>query len=271
MRREHTHKRQFERSSHGDPAHGKALPRVRSVATYVLPGAALLLALSVVGLAVNGALGGNAAVIALLIVLAILALVCLLVAASTARDAKRAIPQILTDEQTIHWTCTPEEWRRFGTQEWRRSIRRNLKLTGMVWGFLFVVALLGFLQPNGSLNVALPLALSAGLAGIFGLLLFAWAATRLHMRRHATTTDAYISGDGLIVGGWYAPLYWAVGGRKQVTYIAGDPGILSIEVGTGRGAQAREAPVPQGHEAEAEHLATNRAWLIRPPRNRWTR
>src|SRR5690349_4507309 len=59
MRREHTHKRQFERSSHGDPAHGKALPRVRSVATYALPGAALLLALSVVGLAVNGALGGN--------------------------------------------------------------------------------------------------------------------------------------------------------------------------------------------------------------------
>jgi hypothetical protein len=271
MRRDHMQKQQFGRSGHGDPAHGKTLPRVRSAATYALPGAALLLALSVVGLPVNGALGGSAAVVALLIVLAILALVCLLVAASIARDAKRAIPRILTDTQTIHWTCTPEEWQRFGAREWRRSIRRTLKLTGMVWGFLLVVAVLGFLQPNGSLNVALPLALSAGLAGIFGLLLFAWAATRLQLRRHATTTDAYISGDGLIVGGWYAPLYWAVGGRKQVTYIAGDPGILSIEVGTGRGAQAREAPVPQGHEAEAEKLAANRAWLIRTPRNQWTR
>ena len=270
MRREHMQKQQFERSSHGDPTHGKTLPRVRSAATYALPGAALLLALSVMGLAVNGALDGNGAVIALLIVMAILALVCLLVAASIARDAKRAIPRILTDERTVHWICTPEEWRRFGTLEWRRSVRRNLKLTGIVWGFLLVVALLGFLQPNGALNVALPLALSAGLAGMVGLALFAWAATRLQMRRQATTTDAYISGDGIIVGGWYAPLYWTIGGLKRVTYTAGDPGVLSIEVGAGRGAQAREAPVPHGHGAEAERLATNRAWLIRPPRNRWT-
>lgn len=266
MRREQERKQQFEQARPGNAEyerHGQPLPRVRNAATYVLPVAAPVLALSVVGLVATVARDGNGVVFVLLFILAISAFLGVLIAVSALREAKRTIPRILADAQTLHWTCTPEEWQRFNTRAWWRLLRRNLKLTGLVWVFLLVVMVCAFLQPSGSLAFAPALALSAGLAGVVGLVSIGWALAAWWTRRHAATSDVYVSGLGIILGGWYVPLAWTKGGLRRVRYTQGSPGILSIDVGSGRGARVVEVPVPQGHEAEAERLAANRAWLFR--------
>lgn len=234
--------------------HGHPLPRVRSSSTYWTLGTAVVLALCAVGLPLNVALGGDSTVTGALVALGIFSLVCVVIAAAAWRAAKKLIPRILTDEQTVHWTYTPPEWQRFCTQAWRRSIRRNLKITGITWGFALVVLLIGFVNANGTFDIVLPLALSTGVAVAMGLLLFARAALLLQWRRRQTTLDVYLHPGGFILCGWFYALNWAVGGRRKITYTAGDPGVLAFDVGTGRGARVLEVPVPQGHEAQAQQL-----------------
>lgn len=243
-------KQKIERARHGHP-----LPRVRSASTYWMRGTALVLALCVVGLPLNVVLGDNSAVGAALVVLLIFSLLCVVIAALAQRDAKQAIPRILTDEQTVHWTYTPPEWQRFCAQSWRRSIRRHLKVVGITWGFLLVVLLISFARANGTFDVAAALGLSTGVAVVVGVLLLVWAVVLWQWRRRQTTLDAYLHPRGFILCRWYYALNWVVGGRKKITYTAGDPGVLSFDVGTGRGTRVLEVPVPQGREAEAEHLS----------------
>lgn len=242
-------KQQMKQAHHGHP-----LPRVRSASTYWMRGTAVVLAFCVVGLPLNAALGGKGTVSAVLATLLIISLVWVVIAASLERAAKKAIPRMLTDEQTVHWTYTSSEWQRFCTLSWQRSIRRHLKVTGITWGLLLVLALITFANANGTLNVAAVLALSMGVAVVVGVLLFGWAAVLWQWRRRQTTLEAYLSPGGFILCGWYAAVNWTVGGRRKITYTAGDPGVLFFDVGTGRGARVLEVPVPAGHEAEAQHL-----------------
>lgn len=235
--------------------HRHSLPRVRSASTYVLRGAALVLALCVGGLPLNVALGGESEVSALLVALEIISLLCVVIAALSQREAKQTIPRILTDEQTVHWTYRPAEWQRFSAQAWRRSIRKDLKVTGITWGLILVVALVNFTQANGTFDVSLALALSIGVAVAVGVLIFLRAVMLLVWRQRHTTADVYLHPRGFILCGWYSSLNWTVGGRKKIAYQAGDPGVLSFDVGSGRGARVLEVPVPQGREAEAEQLA----------------
>jgi lysylphosphatidylglycerol synthetase-like protein (DUF2156 family) len=235
--------------------HGQPLPRVRTASAYWLSGSALVLALSIAGLPLALALDTTSGVSALLIVLEIVSLLCLIVAALAQRKAKQAIPRMLADARTVHWRYTPAEWQRFSSQAWRRSIRSMLKVTGITWGILLVVALLLSAQANSTVTFSSALTLSTGVAALVGALLLARAVALLLWRRRQTTLDVYLHPAGFILGGWYTPLNWIVGGRKKITYTPGDPGVLSFDVGTGRGARVLEVPVPQGREEEARQLA----------------
>lgn len=243
-------KRKIEAARHGHP-----LPRVRSGSTYVMLGAALVAVLSVIGLSINVALAENSTVTALLITVEIISLLLLIFAALAHRGAKKAILRILTDGQTVHWTYSPTEWQRFSTQAWHRSIRYILKVTGITWGIALGVVLILFATSQGAVDVLVGMAIGTGFALLVGLLLFLRAALILQWRRRQTTLDAYLRPGGFILCGWYYPVNWAVGGIRKITYTAGDPGVLSFDVGTGRGARVLEVPVPQGREAEAERLA----------------
>jgi hypothetical protein len=251
-------KQQSEHTRHGHP-----LPQVRSAATYFLRGTALVLALSVVGLVVNIALGGDSAITSALAAVEIIVLICVIFAAFSQREAKRAIPRILTDHQTIHWTYNPQEWQRFSAQAWRRSIRVNLTMTGIAFAIVVVLLVIGIASSNGEVDIPAALALGAGIVALIGALLFAQSALQLLWRRRQTTLSLYLHPTGFILNGWYSGLNWTVGGRKKIVYTPGDPGILAFNVGSGRGARTLMVPVPQGREAQAEEVAHGSKFYIR--------
>ncbi len=234
--------------------HEHQLPRVGSFSTYLMRGAALVLLLSVVGLPVNFALGGNStsAVSVFLEAGDISSLLCLGVAALAHRGEKKAIRQILTEKQTIHWTYSPAEWQHYTMRAWRRSMRSNLLVTGTVWAILVVVFL------ASSASVFLALALGTGSALLLGMLLFLLAAAAFQWRRRHTPADVYISRAGIILCGWYYSLGGWMGRLKMVHYKAGAPGVLFFDIGSGRGRRAVEVPVPHGREAEAQQLTWRR-------------
>lgn len=236
--------------------HGHPLPRVRSGSTYVMRGAALMLALTVFGLPINIALGGNGndGVTAVLVVGEMMSLIVLVIAALLHRAAKKAIPRILTDEQTVHWTYSQRDWQRYTAQAWQRDIRGTLKVTGFFWGIALALVLLFFALSQGAFDIVAGLALGTGVALVLGLLLFLRAFVGWQLRRRRTTSDAYIGRGGFILNGWYYAVNWTAGGIRKITYKEGDPGMLRFDVGSGRGARVLELPVPQGHEAEAEHV-----------------
>ena len=229
--------------------HGRHLPRVHSVSSYLLRGAALILGLSVAGLIVNIALMGDSTVSALLEAGEIISLLCLGIAALARRGEKKRILGILTDGQTVHWTYTQAEWQRFITQAWRRSIRSILITTGIVWGVLVLIFLASLA------NVSSALAFGTGLAVLVGLLLFLIATVNSLLGRRRTTNDVYISRTGIIMRGWYIPVGGWMGGLRKVTYKAGDPGVLTFVIGYGRGSRVLEVPVPHGRQADAEQMA----------------
>jgi hypothetical protein len=231
--------------------HERPLPRVRSFSAYLMRGSALVLVLTAVGLPVNFALGGdsNSTVSALLEVGEIMSLLCLVIAALARRGEKKAIHQILTDRHTVHWTYSPAEWQRFTTQAWRQSIRSILVVTGIVWVILIAVFLASVA------NVPSGLALGTGMAILMGLLFFLMAVVDLQRRRRHTTSDVYINRVGIVLSGWYHPLRGWMGGLNRVTYKAGDPSVLSFDIGWGRGRRVLKVPVPHGREAEAEQVA----------------
>lgn len=230
---------------------GHPLPHVRSFSTYLMRGAALVLVLSVVGLPVNFALGGdsNNAASVLCEVGDIFSLLLLGIAALARRGEKKAIHQVLTERQTVHWTYTPAEWQHLTTQAWRRSIRSNLIVTGIVW-----VVLGGVLLANFS-NVSSALALGTGVAVLLGLLLFMMAFVKLQLRRRRSTSDVYISRTAIILHGWYYAMSGWTGGLNRITYKAGDPAMLSFDIGWGRGRRVLTVPVPHGHERDAQLMA----------------
>jgi hypothetical protein len=207
--------------------------------------------LSVVGLPVNFALGGdsNNAVSVLCEAGDIFSLLVLGIAALAHRGEKKAIRQILTESKTVHWTYNPAEWQRLTTRAWRRSIRSNLIVTGIVWVVLVGVFLANF--PN----VSSALALGTGLAVLLGLLLFLMAFVKLQLRRRRTTSDVYISRTGIILNGWYYSMSGWTGGLNRTTYKAGDPAMLSFDIGWGRSRRVLKVPVPHGRERDAELMA----------------
>ncbi|HEY7357888.1 MAG TPA: hypothetical protein VH590_15525, partial [Ktedonobacterales bacterium] len=166
--------------------HGHPLPRVRSSSTYWMRGTAVVLALCVVGLPLNVALGTDSTVNAVLVPLLIISLLCVVIAGAAHRAAKQTIPRILTDERTVHWTYTPPEWQRFCTQAWRRSIRYTLQVTAIAWGAILVIVLVSLTRASGAVDVAAVLALGTGVALVIGALLLARAALLLRWRRRQT-------------------------------------------------------------------------------------
>jgi hypothetical protein len=231
--------------------HEHPLPRVRSFSGYFMRGAALILVLTVVGLPVNFALGGSSdsAVSALLEAGEMFSLLCLVIAALARRGEKKAIRRILTEKQTVHWTYSPAEWQRFTRQAWRRSLRSTVVLAGIMWVILLVVFMASFA------NVWSGLALGTAVAVLLGLLLFLLAAVPLQGRRRRTSSDVYISRVGIILNGWYSALGGWMGGLRRVSYKAGDPDVLSFDIGWGRSRRVLEVPVPHGREAEAQQVA----------------
>lgn len=236
--------------------HERPLPRVRTSYTYLMRGAALVLALSVIGLPVYFSLGGDSesGVAALLIVGEMLSLVVLVIAALFHRAAKKAIPRMLKDPQTMHWTYSPTDWQRFTMQTWRRSLRHTLIMTGIFWGIAVMVVLILFATAEGPFNLAAGGAIGTGVTAGLGLLLFLLDAVTFWARRRHTTSEVYLNWEGVILSGWYYPMR----GPKKVTYRAGDPAMLHYDVGSGRSSYQLAVPVPHGREAEAERLAWRR-------------
>ena len=255
---------QQEKEGHGmSQKHGKEgtgherhLPRVRTSYSYIMRGAALVLALCVIGLPVYFASGGesDSGVAALLIVGEMFSLVFLVVAALFARTTKKAIPRILKDPLTVHWTYSPTDWQRFTTQAWRRSLRHTLITTGILWGIALVVVLILFATAQGVFNLAAGGAVGTAVVAGLGLLLFLLDALSLWARRRHRTSDAYLNWEGVILSGWFYPMR----GPKKVTYKEGNPAILHYDVGSGRSSYQLAVPVPHGCEAEAERLARRR-------------
>ncbi len=233
--------------------HGRPLPRVRAGSTYLMYGAALVLALCVIGLPVNFALGGDSdsGVTAFLIVGEMFSLILLIIAVFFHRAAKKAIPRILTDDLTKHWTYNPTDWQRFTAQAWRQSIRDTLKLTGFFEGFALVLMLIFFALSQGTFEIITGIAVCTGLVLGLGLLLLLRAFVVWQLRRRRPTSDVYIGWDGVILGGWY----YAMRGPRRVTYKAGEPALLRFDVGSGRSRYKLDVPVPHGRESEAEHMA----------------
>lgn len=233
--------------------HGRPLPRVRVGSTYLMYGAALVLALSVFGLPVNFALGGDSdsAVTAFLIVGEMLSIIVLIIAFFFHRAAKKAIPRLLTDALTKHWTYSPADWQRFTAQAWRQSIHDTLKVTGFFWGITLALMLLFFALSQGKFEIIVGIAVATGLVLGLGLLLFLRAFVIWQLRRRHTTSDVYIGWEGVILGGWY----YSMRGPRRVTYKAGEPALLRFDVGSGRSRYRLDVPVPHGREAEAEHMA----------------
>lgn len=233
--------------------HERPLPRVRTSYTYMMRGAALVLALSVIGLPVNFALGGesDSGVTTLLIVGEMFSLLFLVIAALFHRAAKKAIPRMLMDPLTVHWTYSPTDWQRFTAQAWRRSIRHTLITTGIFWGIAVVIVLILNATAQGAFNIAAGVAIGTGVVAGLGLLLFLLDALTLWARRRHTTSDVYLNWEGVILSGWYYPMR----GPKKVTYTAGNPAMLHYDVGSGRSSYKLAVPVPHGREAEAQHLA----------------
>ena len=233
--------------------HERPLPRVRTSYTYMMRGAALVLALCVIGLPVNFALGGasDSGVTTLLIVGEMISLLFLVIAALFHRSAKKAIPRMLKDPLTAHWTYSPTDWQRFTTQAWRRSIHHTLITIGIFWGLAMVIVLILFAMAQGAFNIAAGIAIGTGVVAGLGLLLFLLDALTLWARRRHTTSDAYLNWEGVILSGWYYPMR----GPKKVTYTEGNPSMLHYNVGSGRSSYKLAVPVPHGREAEAQHLA----------------
>lgn len=233
--------------------HERRLPRVRTSYTYVMRGAALVLALCVIGLPVNFALGGesDSGVTTLLIVGEMISLLFLVIAALFQRATKKAIPRMLKDPLTMHWTYSPTDWQRFTTQAWQRSIRHTLITTGIFWGIALVIVLILFATAQGAFNIAAGIAIGTGVVAGLGLLLFLLDVLTLWARRRHTTSDVYLNWEGVILSGWYYPMR----GPKKVTYTEGNPAMLHYDVGSGRSSYKLAVPVPHGREAEAQHLA----------------
>lgn len=233
--------------------HEHPLPRVRTSYTYLMRGAALVLALCVIGLPVNFALGGDtdSGVTALLIVGEMISLLFLVIAALFHRAAKKAIPRMLKDPLTVHWSYSPTDWQRFTAQAWRRSIRHTLITTGIFWGIALVVVLILFATAQGAFNLAAAVAIGTGVVSGLGLLLFVFDALTFWARLRHLTSDAYLNWEGVILSGWYYPMR----GPKKVTYTAGNPAMLHYDVGSGRSRYRLAVPVPHGREAEAERIA----------------
>lgn len=233
--------------------HERRLLRVRTGYTYVMRGAALVLALCIIGLPVNFALGGesDSGVTALLIVGEMISLLFLVIAALFHRSAKKAIPRMLKDPLTIHWTYSPTDWQRFTEQAWRRSLRHTLITTGIFWGIALVIVLILSAPAQGALNLAAGVAVVTGVMVGLGLLLFLLDVLTFWNRRRHTTSDAYLNWEGVILSGWYYPMR----GPKKVTYTEGNPAMLHYVVGSGRSSYKLAVPVPHGRESEAQHLA----------------
>lgn len=185
--------------------HERPLPRVRTSYTYMMRGAALVLALSVIGLPVNFALGGesDSGVTTLLIVGEMFSLLFLVIAALFHRAAKKAIPRMLRDPLTVHWTYSPTDWQRFTAQAWRRSIRHTLITTGIFWGIAVVIVLILNATAQGAFNITAGVAIGTGVVAGLGLLLFLLDALTLWARRRHTTSDVYLNWEGVILSGWY--------------------------------------------------------------------
>lgn len=229
---------------------GHSLPRVHSMASYMVRGSALVLLLSVVGLPVNFALGGSSdsAVSVLCEVGEIFSLLFLVIAALAHRGEKKAIRRMLTERQTIHWTYSPAEWQGLTTQAWRQSLRATVVVTGILW-----VVLVGVLWASFA-NVLSGLAWGSGVAVLLALLLILLAFVDFQLRRHRTTSDVYISRVGIIQNGWYYAMSGWTGGLNRVTYQAGHPGVLSFDIGWGRGRRVLKVSVPHGREGQAQQV-----------------
>ena len=96
-----------------------------------------------------------------------------------------------------------------------------MKVTGIAWGVVLVVLLLGIAESNGAVDIPLALTLGAGVAVMIGVLLFASSALLLQWRRRQTMLDVYLHPKGFILNGWYSGLNWTVGGRRRKNHLSG--------------------------------------------------
>jgi hypothetical protein len=142
---------------------------------------------------VNIALGGDSEISTVLVALEIFVLSWVIFAAFSHRAAKRTIPRVLTDHRTIRWTYSPQEWQRFSAQQWRRSIRINLTITGFSLVVGVVSMVIAVVCSNGVFEISWALAIGAGIVAMIGVLLFGQSTLLLLWRRRQTTLYLYLS------------------------------------------------------------------------------
>ncbi len=234
---------------------GRPQPRVRAVYTYLVRVSVAVLVLTLIGSFIGAILQWDVALIGIPIGVGLSFLIILGFGALFAGAAKKAITRILTDEQTIHWTYSEQEWRDFTTQAWRRNNRTILITVGILVGVVAVIDLVILLAASGNSGALIVLPASLGVAAAVYLLLFLREVLILWSRHRQTTSDVYIHPAGLIIRGWYNE----ISRLEQIKYRAGDPALLGFVVRRqGRYSSylaSIDVPVPHGREAEAEHLA----------------
>ena len=226
------------------------MPRVRTISTYLKGVWVVAMVLAPIG-GLVGALLGLPLMFILLLLLALEMVFPMLLGFAWLFDriAQTAIARVLTDERTIHWTYSEQEWPRYTIQVWRRENRNVLIALGIFIGLALVIDL--FLASTQR-NAGAFLPWEAAFVAAYGLLLFLKAALTRLSRRQTPTSEVYINPEGIIMSGWYTSL----GSLRSITYEAGDPITLRFLIRAGRNStRTIDVPVPRGREAEAEYLA----------------
>lgn len=161
-------------------------------------------------------------------------------------------------EYLARWTLTPAEWRGFASRKLAYSQRRLfiVPLVGALIG-----SLLSFGLSGGQLPGAIPGACWGAGAGVIASLVLWLVARQEAIAVAEQLPEVCIGLHGIRIGGKIIPIGGLSGQVDRVEIKPGSPAILvihlEVEVVPGRSSgQQIWAPIPAGHEPEAQGLAT---------------
>jgi hypothetical protein len=195
--------------------------------------------------------------------LALAGVLAIVVMVVTGQRRSQRTRQLLAGDYLARWHYAQGEWQRFVAQERTRSTRGALVLFPLALGVAALLALLSHVSGDPLLGGYIALFLFVAVVCLVGLV----AGPSRAARRARLVGDTFIGPLGILRPDGYVPLEGTVYHLAAADVVRGWPSHLRVQLqvgGVGRllaalgNAPAQwevRVPVPDGHEAEAAHVA----------------
>lgn len=160
-------------------------------------------------------------------------------------------------EVLMHWTYSPEQWRKFAGME----VAEKNKMVAIILAVVFVAPTVILVRTAGFNGSIIPIGgVALFLALFIGLPLYLSGRAQ----RKSVVRDCFISRDGVLIGDTWESWTYMGAMLTDVKLIAGSPSVVQFEwMQPGTGAtrvvapRVVSVPVPEGREKEARGLVAS--------------